>query len=55
MAMVDGRQFLNKIFFNKEKHFVLGGYVSKQNCGIWGSENPQVIEDKPLHPAIVTV
>ena len=25
-------------------------YVNKQNYRIWGSENPQVIDEKPLHP-----
>ena len=27
----------------------------KKNCHIWGSEDPQVIEKKPLHPEKVTV
>ena len=40
---VDGN-FSNKIFFSDETHFTLGGYVNKQNCCIWGSQNPQVIE-----------
>ena len=39
--------FLNKIFSN-ETHFALGGCVNKQNCCIWGSENPQVNEEMPL-------
>jgi len=51
---VDG-DFSNKIFFSDEAHFSLGGYVNKQNCRIWGSENPQVIEERPLHPEKVTV
>ena len=28
-------------------HFTVCGYVNKQNCGIWGSENPQAIEERP--------
>ena len=51
---VDGN-FSNKIFFSDEAHFTLGGYVNKQNCRIWGSENPQVIEERPLHPEKITV
>ena len=30
-----------KIIFSDEAHFDLGGYVNKQNCRIWGTENPQ--------------
>ena len=46
---VDG-DFSNKIFFSDEAHFSHGGYIKKQNCRIWGSENPEVIEERPLHP-----
>ena len=28
-----------KIIFSDEAHFDLGGYVNKQNCSIWGTEN----------------
>ena len=41
--------------FSDEAHFSLGGYLNKQNCRIWDSENPQVIEERPLHPGNVTV
>ena len=50
-----GRNFSNKIFFSDEAHFPLVWYVNRQNCHIEGSENPQVIEEKPLHPEKVTV
>ena len=40
----------NKIFFSDEAHFTLRGYVNKQNRRIWCYENPQVIEERPLHP-----
>ena len=46
--------FSNKIFFSDEAHFSLGGYVNALHCRIWGSENPQVIEERPLHPEKVT-
>ena len=46
--------FSHKIFFNYEAHFTLGVYANKQNYRIWGSEDPQVIEESPLHPEKVT-
>ena len=42
----------SKIFFI---HFTIDGFVNKQNCRIWGDENPRVIHDKSLHPQKVTV
>ena len=42
--------FSNKVLFNEEAHFTFDGYVNKQNCRLWGSENPQVTEEMPLHP-----
>ena len=35
-------------------HFDLGRYVNKQNCGIWGTVNPQVYIEKPTHSKRVT-
>ena len=32
-----------KIIFSYEAHFDLGVYVNKQNCRIWGTENPHAI------------
>ena len=31
---------LKKIIFSHEAYFDFGGYVNKQNCCIWGTENP---------------
>ena len=53
-AIVSGK-FLNKIFFSNEVHFTLTGYIIKKNCRIWGSEDPQVIKERPLHPEKVSV
>ena len=44
------RDFYKKIIFSDEAHFQLNGYVNKQNCRIWGSENPRMIEQYPLNP-----
>ena len=38
-----------------EVHFDFGGYVNKQNCRIWGTENPHSYIEKPTHPKRVTV
>ena len=44
-----------KIIFSDEAHFDLGGYVNKQNCRIWGKENPHAYIEKPSHPKRVSV
>ena len=46
--------FGKKIVFSDEPHFDLGGYVNKQNCRIWGTENPHAYIEKPTHPKRVT-
>ena len=45
----------NKVIFSDEAHFCLDGYVNKQNCRIWGTENPHAYFKKPSHPIRVTV
>lgn len=47
--------FFRKVIFSDEAHFHLEGFVNKQNCRIWGSENPRKIVEKPLYPQRVTV
>ena len=44
-----------KIIFSDEAHFDLGGYVNKQNCRIWVTENPHAYIEKPMHPKRVAV
>ena len=39
-----------KIIFSGEVHFDLGGYVSKQKCRIWGTENRHEYIDKADAP-----
>ena len=43
-----------KIIISDETHLRLGGYVYKQNCCVWGSENPHMVLQKPMHPLRVT-
>jgi len=47
--------FAQKIIFSDETYFHVKGYVNKQNCRIWSTENPNVIIEKPMHPPRVTV
>ena len=44
-----------KIIFSDEAHFDLGGYVNKQNCRNWATENPHAYFEKPTHPKRVTI
>ena len=39
-----------KIISPDEAQFDLGGYVNKQNCRIWATENPHAYIQKPTHP-----
>lgn len=48
-------EFWNKIIMSDEAHFCLNGAVNKQNHRFWGSENPQIIHQQPLHEPKVTV
>lgn len=47
--------FARNIIFSDEAHFHLNGFVNKQNCRIWGPENPYKVQEKELYPQRVTV
>ena len=47
--------FYRKIVFSDEAHFWLNGYVNKQNCRIWIEEQPEAIQESPMHPEKCTV
>jgi hypothetical protein len=51
----DDPQFWRKIIMSDEAHFDLAGFVNKQNSRYWGTDNPQLIHQRPLHPRRVTV
>ena len=53
--LTEDADFGQKIIFSDEAHFDLGGYVNKQNCRIWGTENLHSYIEKPTHPKRVTV
>ena len=48
--LTDDAVFGKENIFSDEAHFVLGGYVNKHNCCIWGTENPHAYIEKPTHP-----
>ncbi|GBN63229.1 hypothetical protein AVEN_188110-1, partial [Araneus ventricosus] len=55
LSMIDNEGFhVGCIWFIDEAHFHLNGFVNKQNWRFWGSENPHLCEEKPLHSPTVT-
>ena len=46
--------FGKKNIFSDEACFDLGGYINKQNCRIWSTENSHAYIEKPMHPKQVT-
>jgi len=52
---LENDDFTMKIIFSDEAHFHLSGFVNKQNCRIWSSENPRQIQEREMHPQRVTV
>lgn len=47
--------FYRQIIFSDEANFWLNGYVNKQNCRIWADEQPQAIQELPMHPEKLNV
>ena len=47
--------FWRKLIMSDEAHFSLNGGVNKQNCRFYSTENPQLIQEQPLHNQKVTV
>ncbi|KAK3863613.1 hypothetical protein Pcinc_030639 [Petrolisthes cinctipes] len=44
------RNFTQNLMMTDEAHFHLNGFISKQNCRFWGSENPRSVHQQELHP-----
>ena len=53
--LTEDADFAKKVIYSDEAHFDLDGYVNKQNCRIWGTENQHAYIEKPTHPKRVTV
>lgn len=52
---LENNEFIHKLIMSDEAHFHLNGHVNKQNCRIWGSENPRIIVEDQMHPLRCTV
>ena len=50
-----GRNCTKMPFKIRSQRSTNSGHVNKQNCRIWGSENPHEVLEKPMHPLRVTV
>jgi len=48
-------EFIHYLIMSDEAHFHLNGFVNKQNCRIWGVENPRMVYQRQLHPLKCTV
>lgn len=47
--------FIHNLIMSDEAHFQLNGFVNKQNCRIWATENPRAVHQRQLHPLKCTV
>lgn len=47
--------FRTHLLVSDEAHFYLNGQVNKQNCRVWGEQNPHATVERTQHPAYVTV
>ena len=52
--ITEDADFGKKNIFSDGVHFDLIGYVNKQNCRIWGTENPHAYIERPTLPKRVT-
>ena len=43
------------LVFSDEAHFWLNGYVNKLNCRFWSEDQPEALQELPMHPEKVTV
>ena len=51
----DSFEHFSSNFFIDEANFWLNGYVNKRNCRIWDEEQPEVVQELPLHPEKTTI
>ena len=46
---------IDLLMMSDEAHFHMNGFINKQNFRHWATENPQIMQEKTLHPQRVTV
>ncbi|XP_023311192.1 uncharacterized protein LOC111692289 [Anoplophora glabripennis] len=51
----ENHDFIHNLIMSDEAHFQLNGFVNRQNCRIWATENPRVVQQRQLHPLKCTV
>lgn len=55
LHLCEEASFIDNVIFSDEAHFYLSGHVNRHNSRIWSNENPQEIQERPLHSPRVTV
>lgn len=55
LGLNNNRNFVNALLMSDEVHFHVSGYVNKQNCRFWASDNLHELHQRPLHNAKMTV
>ena len=48
-VLENDENFLEKVWFSDEAHFLLSGHVNSKNNVFWGSEVPDELLQRPLH------
>ena len=46
---------VNTLLMSDEAHFLVSGYMNKENCRYWAPNNPHELHQRPLHGANVPV
>ena len=53
--MLNDDSVISTVRTANEAHFLLSGYVNKQNYRYWAPENPQELCQRPVHSERLTV
>ena len=46
---LENNELIHKLIMSDEAYFHLNGHVNKQNCRIWGTQNPRIIVEQQMH------